>query len=89
MGEPMKVRTKSIADIRNQANRIQQEIINRIGTTTASNQGISRYRRTEEIAQRYINNAMDSPTMRRVYRGEGARDIQVPRSQYMRNNRRG
>ena len=102
-------RTKSIADIRKQANRIQQEIINRIGTPlqVPSGEG-SRYRRAEEIVQRYMNNAMNSSTMQRAYRVAGgrpnnaqdindftssfgkSREIQIPRSQYMRrrNNRR-
>lgn len=107
MSEPGKVRTKSIADIRNQANRIQQELINRIGTPLDGLHGDgSRYRRTEDIAQRYMNNAMNSSTMQRAYREAGgrpnnsqdlnaftssfgkAREIQVPRSQYMKNNRR-
>lgn len=76
---------KSVRDIINQRNRIQQELINRVGTTLGSGQFSTRYQRTADTSSRYVNNVERKigSTLNSMGRWNGKADIPVSRRVYM------
>lgn len=96
MSEPVKVRTKSISDIAQQLNRVWVSL-GRNGSEARNNAVRSAY-------LRYQENMLNSPAMRRAMREAGVKtdedrqaflssfgrgmEVQVPVSQYRKNNRR-
>lgn len=78
-------RQKSIRDIINQRNRIQQELVNRIGTPLDGGNFSNRYRRTSVAATRYVANAerQAGSSLNREGRWNDRADIKVARRTYM------
>ena len=96
MGEPSKVRTKSISDIAQQ--------VNRVWAALGRNGSDARHDVVRKAYLRYQENMLNSPAMQRAMRRAGVTtdsdrnaflssfgggmEVQVPVSQYRKNNRR-